>query len=102
MPSPNELLFSRNVPDYLPAKEDGSSERLHSDEANAWEDRLRALEEIREVRQEECTENTRELQPLESGVGVAVQNGHGNQPKQWDQKGKVVQYNGHDSYDILI
>merc|ERR1712082_572040 len=106
MPSPNELLFGRNVPDYLPAREDGSGERLHSDEANAWEDRLRALEEIREVRQEECAErwsgHTRKLQPLESGVGVAVQNRHGNQPKWWDQKGKVVQYNGHDSYDILI
>ena len=106
LPSPNELLFGRNVPDYLPARGDAHSEKLHSDEANTFETRLRALEEIREIRQEECrerwSEHSKQLKPLENGAGVAVQNGSGSQPKRWDQKGRVVMYNDHDSYDIQL
>ena len=55
-PSPNELLLGRNVPDYLNTSGDAYSEQLHGDETSMWETCLRALEEIREVRQEECAE----------------------------------------------
>ena len=33
---------------------------------------------------------------------MAIQNGHGNQPKRWDLKGKVVKYNGQDQYKVMV
>ena len=52
LPSPNELLFGRNMLDYLPTRGDAYSKKLHSDEMSPFETHLCALE----VRQEECAE----------------------------------------------
>ena len=39
---------------------------------------------------------------LENGDNVAIQNGGGNAPTRWDLRGKVVRYNGHDQYDVMV
>ena len=106
LPSPNELLFGRNVPDYLPAADQDGAEDIHSTEKQEWEEKLKKLEQKKQIKHEEAverwSEHSRPLPALENGDSVAIQNGHGNQPKRWDQTGKVVKYNGHDQYEVMV
>ena len=106
LPSPNELLFGRNVRDYLPSAEVDGVEEVHNTEKQEWEEKLMKLEQKREIKHDEAAErwaeHSRQLPALENGDSVAIQNGHGNQPKRWDLKGKVVKYNGHDQYEVVV
>ena len=42
------------------------------------------------------------LPTLENGDSVVIQNGGCNTHTRWDLRGKVVQYNGHDQYDVMV
>ena len=71
-----------------------------------FEAKLKAREKAKIVKHEECAErwaeHTQNLPALENGDNVAIQNGGGNAPKRWDLRGKVVRYNGHDQYDVMV
>ena len=104
--SPNELLFGRTVRDFLPDNEDDTMEMPSIRNRAEFEAKLKAREKAKLVRHEECAErwaeHTQNLPALENGDNVAIQNGGGNAPKRWDLRGKVVRYNGHDQYDVMV
>ena len=106
LPSPNELVFGRKVPDYLPRPNKARMEKTPTEEKAEWRRKLELMEVRRDIQGEKdaerWSEHTRQLAALENGTCVAIQNGHGNDPTRWDKRGKVVRYNGFDSYDVMV
>ena len=103
--SPAELVFGRNVRAFLPFH---NAENAHTinEQAESWrkmmEKRESALEKISSREKERWSKQTKELQQLEEGNNVAIQNGSGNEPKRWDKKGVVITYRGNDQYLIKV
>ena len=52
--------------------------------------------------EQKWTEHTRPLTPLKVGDHVMVQNQRGNHPLPWDKRGKVIQCEGFDQYQVMI
>ena len=106
LPSPNELVFGRKVPDYLPRPNKARMEKTPAKNKEEWRQKLERMEIQRDLQDEKdaqrWSEHTRQLAALENGTSVAIQNGHGNEPTRWDKRGQVVRYNGFDSYDVMV
>ena len=106
LPSPNELVFGRKVPDYLPRPNKARMEKTAADDKKEWRRKLEQMEIQRDLQDEKdaqrWSEHTRQLAALENGTSVAIQNSHGNEPTRWDKRGQIVRYNGFDSYDVMV
>ena len=52
--------------------------------------------------QERLSKGSRHLPPLQVGDHVLVQDQHGNNPRQWNKSGVVVEVGTHDSYFVSV
>ena len=63
--------------------------------------REQALAERYAKLKERLTQNTKALEPLQSGQRVVIQNQIGNFPRRWDRTGTILEPNGFDQYKVV-
>ena len=95
--SPSQLLFGRNLPDFLPVNP--KLYKLHP----YWAEKTHQAQAARSSRLKETVSRynfgTRKLPPLRVGVTVVVQN---HATKRWDRYGKIIQVLPHRKYQLRM
>ena len=100
--SPSQLIFGRPIRDFLPIKPGQYSP------AEVWVDGRETRELALRKRfiraSERWSSNTKDLQPLQPGSRVMIQNQHGagKIAKRWDRTGLIVEDLGYNKYRIKI
>ena len=100
--SPSQLVFGRPIRDFLPIKPGQFSP------SNVWVDSRETRELALRNRFIKCSErwssNTRDLQPLQPGMKVMIQNQHGagKIAKKWDKTGLVLENLGYNKYRVKV
>ena len=100
--SPSQLVFGRPIRDFLPIKPGEYSP------SEVWVDSRETRELALRNRfiksSERWSSNTRNLQPLQPGMKVMIQNQHGarNIAKKWDKIGLVLENLGYNKYLIKV
>ena len=100
--SPSQLVFGRPIRDFLPIK---PGQFTPSDVwVNNRETRELALRNRVIKSSERWTSRTKDLQPLQPGTRVMIQNQHGagKIAKRWDKTGLVLENMGYNKYRIKV
>ena len=99
-PLRDTLSFSRRL--YNSGKTIHHAPETHPSWREAWAAKETALRD-RFIRQsEKLNDHARNLNPLEVGDQVFVQNGAGNAPKRWEKTGTIKEKLDHDQYVIKV
>jgi len=98
--SPAMILYGRPIRDPIPAPL--GKYCPHQTWQETLENREKALAIRHSREKEKWTEHTRELQPLDIGDHVYVQNLVGNNPRRWERTGIVIEILPHKQYRIKL
>ena len=98
--SPAQVVYGRVLRDALPLQPGKFHPR--QDWRLAADRRADAYGKRKFVMQERLSRGSRHLPPLCVGDHVLVQDQHGNNPRQWNKSGVVVEVGSHDSYLISV
>ena len=98
--SPAQVVFGRVLRDALPLQPGKFVPR--QDWRLAADKRAEAYSKRKFDMQERLTHGSRHLPPLHVGDHVLIQEQHGNNPKQWNKSGVVVEVGTHDSYFVSV
>ena len=94
--SPAQLLYGRQLRDFLPGKPQDYVRPRWSDLRQEWQDiagwREQALARRCLKIKEKLSEHAKDLPPLSVGDAVLVQNQLGNNPRRWEKRGVVEQF----------
>ena len=104
--SPAELLYGRNLNDFLPHKPDKLSRPCHELLSENWKSiaewRENALARRGVKIKDKLNEHSKDLPPLSVGDSVLIQNQLGNHPKRWEKRGTVVEVLPHRQYRVRV
>jgi hypothetical protein len=89
MRSPAQMVFGRHMRDFLPSLP--HKYEATKDWSVTQEYRERTLAKKRERDDQKWRERTRDLDDLEVGTPVAIQNQTGNNPTKWDKTGIILE-----------
>ena len=98
--SPAQVIFGRVLRDALPLQPGKFVPR--QDWRLAADKRAEAYSQRKFDMQDRLTHGSRHLPPLKVGDHVLIQEQHGNNPKQWNKSGVVVEVGTHDSYFVSV
>ena len=98
--SPAQMLYGRNLRDHLPCI--GTAYVQRKDWIMLKEDREKALAHRYGQIEEKLRKHCRQLDELQEGDAVQIQNQNGNQPLRWNKSGVVIERLGHDQYTIRM
>jgi hypothetical protein len=90
--SPAQVLYARNLRDAIPRHV--SQLQLRPEWVLTADLREKALARRHQIRHDQLSQHTRELQPLAQGVTVQVQNQTGPHANKWDTSGVIVEVHG--------
>ena len=103
--SPAEMLLGRQLRDFLPIKPSPPL-ASHKDLSELWRKvadwRELALAPRAAKAHERLQVGTKELQPLDEGDCVLIQNQEGNHPKRWDKRGRVIEVLPNRQYKVMV
>ena len=103
--SPAEMLLGRQLRDFLPIKPSPPL-ASHKDLSELWRKvadwRELALAPRAAKAHERLQAGTKELQPLDEGDCVLIQNQEGNHPKRWDKRGRVIEVLPNRQYKVMV
>ena len=98
--SPAQIVFGRVLKDFLPLQPGKFQPRQEWRQAASARAAAYAKRHI--TKGEQMSNSSKPLQPLKTNDQVAVQNQRGQNPRQWDQTGVVVEVGPHNSYHVSI
>ena len=95
-----QVLYARNLRDAIPRHV--SQLQLRPEWILTADLREQALARHHQLRHDQLTQHTRELQPLNQGDTVQVQNQTGPHANKWDMSGVIVEVLDHQSYMVKM
>ena len=98
--SPAQIIFGRVLRDFLPLQPGKFMPRNEWRQAAQDREAMYAKRHI--LKGEQLSQGSKSLPPLQPGDCVAIQNQTGNQPRQWQRTGVVIEAGPHNSYTISV
>ena len=98
--SPAQVVYGRVLRDFLPLQPWKLQPR--PEWRQAAEDRANAYAKRHIKKGEQLTQGSKSLPPLKPGDHVSIQNQTGNNPRQWQHTGVVIEVGPHHSYTVSI
>ena len=98
--SQSQVKFGRATRNFFPINEGNLV--LHPEWRISMEQREKALARRHARREQELSEHTKALKPLQKGQVVMIQNQAGNSPRRWDKSGVVLEVKEFDQYRIKV
>ena len=93
---PAEIVLGRNVTDFCPNIVSDTLMKLNT----PWREKLLHREATLSTPRMKDGEHTKQLQNLDIGNHVLIQNGHRNSLLKWEKHRIIVSIEGHDNYGI--
>ena len=104
--SPAELLYGRQLKDFLPSKPHKNKipkqENFREEWRNIADWREKALARRSLKVMDKLSKNTKDLPQLQIGDSVLVQNQLGNNPRRWEKRGTVVKVLPYRQYEVMM
>ena len=98
--SPAQVVYGRVLRDFLPLQPGKFQPR--PEWRQAANDRASAYAKRHIKKGEQLSAGSKPLPPLKSGDHVAIQNQTGNNPRQWQHTGVIIEVGPHNSYTVSV